>query len=47
MTEAWEQGEEAGDIDKLAKLLMQQWGGKNVEHSGKRVKTNTQSVQGL
>ena len=40
-------GEEPEQINKLAKLLIQQWGGKNVTHSGKRIKTRTQSVQGL
>jgi len=40
-------GEPPEQINNLAKLLIQQWGGKNVLHSGKRVKTRTQSVQGL
>ena len=40
-------GEAPEQIHNLAKLLIQQWGGKNVLHSGKRVKTRSQSVQGL
>ena len=39
--------EQPETINNLAKLLIQQWGGKNVTHSGKRVKTRSQSVQGL
>jgi len=42
-----QQGEPAASISNLAKLLINQWGGKNVEHSGKRINTRSQSVQGL
>jgi hypothetical protein len=38
---------EAPEIMNYAELLIEQWGGMNVNHNGKRVKTKTQSVTGL
>jgi len=40
-------GQAADEISKLAQQLVNQWGGKNVLHSGKRIVTRSPTVQGL
>ncbi|EKX50465.1 hypothetical protein GUITHDRAFT_103700 [Guillardia theta CCMP2712] len=34
-------------INERCMLLLHQWGGKNITHSGKRVRSETPSVQGM
>mmetsp|Transcript_21823 Transcript_21823/g.34209 ORF Transcript_21823/g.34209 Transcript_21823/m.34209 type:complete len:125 (+) Transcript_21823:32-406(+) len=38
---------DADEIHDYAMYLIQQWGNKNVNHTGRRVKTNTQSISGV